>query len=247
VRRALLLLLLVPLTGCADSGAGAPCRLDSDCDKGFLCALDGRCRTQGEVEDSFVSRADVEVVTVPDADDGDVASDADVAGCTPVSGVFEATTPPCPTAPLVKPVKNLQLATEGHGLAQLAAVANQVLSQSFEKGESKLELRVDGSLAAGCERRLAWVRDERDIAADCTPVHSATMPFEVPNLVFGVIEAVDFDPESNVVHGRVDKEALMESLAPELRPVADTLIQEDIDLDGDSVPDRASVIINLTF
>jgi hypothetical protein len=213
---------------------------------GLVCALDGVCRTRVEVEESFVITSDVEVITV----DSEVAGEAevgDVAGCTPVSGAFEAATAPCPAAPEVRVVKNLQLATEGHGLAQLAGVANQVLDNAYESGEAKLELRIDGSLDAGCTNILAWVRDERDVGADCVPLHTGTMPFEVPNLVEGVVEAAVFDQSTNLVHGRVDKETLIASLAPELQSVAQNLITEDVDIDGDSVPDRASVILELTF
>jgi len=230
--------------GCLGAG-GARCTIASDCEAGLVCSLEGVCATVAEVAASFDTRQAVDVITRDTSDTSE--AEGDVAGCREVVGVFAAGQAPCPTAAEVRVVTGIALADSGHGLAQLASVANQVIADGFDKGEISLALHVDGELRAGCPASLAWMRGAADRHADCTAEFTDAMPFEIPNLVATRVEEASLDPATGRVTGLIDKAALIASMDPALRDVAEQLIVLDVDTDGDQVADMASAILDLTF
>ncbi|MCA9517441.1 MAG: hypothetical protein KC635_21015 [Myxococcales bacterium] len=236
-------LLTASATGCLRSD-GESCRVDSDCGGGAICALDNVCRTVAAVEASLDTRQAVDVVTYDTVDTQGATGDA--TGCEPVAGVFDAATGACPEPTTKRTVTAIVIAQEG-GLAGLAEVANQVIANGFDDGSLTLELWIDGSLAAGCARVLAWMRGPEDRNADCTAVFSDAMPFVIPGLVTTSVDHAQLDPETLVLTGLVDKAKLIESMAPELRDVAEQLITLDVDTDGDEVADMASAVIQITL
>lgn len=233
-----------PLIACG-SAAGDPCTISTDCEPGLICSLEGVCATYEAVSASFDSTATVDVITPDTAPPRETVADA--GGCRAVEGVFEASEPPCGEAAEVRTVTGIALAEEGHGLAGLASVANQVIENSFEAGEITLALHVDGELRDGCAASLAWIRTPEDRDADCTAVFSTSMPFDIPNLVSTSVDDAVLDPNTNRLTGIVDKAALIESMEPALRDVAERLIVLDVDTDGDQVPDKASAILDIGF
>lgn len=238
--------LAVMVAGACTQPAGEPCKVASDCDPGLVCGLDGICATFAAVNASFDTRATVDVITLDTADATETAA-PDGEGCRAVAGVFEPGAAPCEEAAEVRVVTGIAIASEGHGLAMLAGVANQVIADGFEKGEIPLALHIDGELRAGCEARLAWIRGPEDRNADCTPVFSDAMPFEIPNLVSTKVERAVLDPLSGRLTGLIDKADLIASMDPALRDVAEQLIVLDVDTDGDQIADRASAIMDLAF
>jgi len=244
---AALLGLSLAAAGCPESAGGA-CRLDSDCEGGLVCAFDGVCRTFAAVQASFDTVQAVDVVAFDTVKADTTATDDANGACAPVLGVFAAGSAPCPAAATILPVTGLVIAEEGNGLARLAAVANAVLADGFDQGTITLALHVDGTLAAGCTADLAWIRSAEDRHADCTPVFGADrMPLDIPSLVSTSVDFAVLDPETHILTGLVDKQALLLTLDESIRPVADGLIDEDVDTDGDDVPDKSSAIIQVLF
>jgi len=237
---------LALLASACTQPAGEPCKVASDCDPGLVCGLDGICASFAVVNASFDTRATVDVITLDTAGAAETLA-PDGEGCRPVAGVFEPGTAPCEDAAEVRVVTGIVIASEGHGLAMLAGVANQVIADGFDKGEIPLALHIDGELRAGCATSLAWVRDAADLNADCTPVFSDAMPFEIPNLVSTKVERAVLDPVSGRLTGLIDKADLIASMDPALRDVAEQLIVLDVDTDGDQIADRASAIMDLSF
>ena len=131
--------------------------------------------------------------------------------------------------------------------SSVLAVIPPTANHGFDDGSLTLELWIDGSLAAGCARVLAWMRGPEDRNADCTAVFSDAMPFVIPGLVTTSVDHAQLDPETLVLTGLVDKAKLIESMAPELRDVAEQLITLDVDTDGDEVADMASAVIQITL
>jgi hypothetical protein len=130
----------------------------------------------------------------------------------------------------------------------MASVANQVLENGFSDGEIKLALWVDGTYRTGCNARYVFVEDAAtDIGADCTPAYDDAMPLVIPGLVRTEVYDITIDPATNELRGLVDEQKLLESMDPALRDVADSLIELDVDTDGDEVPDKASCILTLQF
>jgi len=233
----------IALAGCL-AERGGPCQIDSDCQRGLVCGLDLHCQPLSVVRDSLDTRAPVDVVIRDTAGD---TTPLDAEGCAPVEGVFEASEPPCPAAASVRQVTGLTLASEGHGLAPLAQIANQVIAVGFDEGDIALALHVDGQLSPGCPAVLAWVATQDDILGDCTARYVGRMPFVIPNLVSTVVEDAVLDPATLVLTGLIDKQALLESMDENLRDVADNLIIEDTDTTGDGSPDKASAIIAIAL
>jgi|GEM_PF-1822749 len=234
------------LGGCLEE-AGKACLLDSDCESGLVCALDGVCRSYAAVQASFDVVQDVEVVGCDTGGATDTIA-ADTAGCAAVAGVFEAGAAPCPAAATVRQVTGLVIQDHDNGLADLAAVANQVLASGFAEETITLSLHVDGDLTSGCPRSLGWIRTADDRNADCTPVFSDAMPLDIPGLVSTSVDdasVVEVDADTLTLKGLVDKQALLLSLDEALRDVADGLVTEDTDTDCDDVPDKASAIITV--
>jgi len=189
---------------------------------------------------------DVDVVTFDTAKPDSVA-DTNGSGCAAIAGVFAAGSAPCPVAPDVRQVTGLVIQDHDNGLAQLAGVANQVLANGFGNGDITLSLHIDGTFQAGCSYALAWVRTAADIHADCTPEFGDSMPLDIPGLVSTSVDYATLNPDTHVLTGLVDKQKLLLALDPALRDVADQLIVEDVDTDGDHVPDKASAIIAVQF
>ncbi|PKN57894.1 MAG: hypothetical protein CVU56_08685 [Deltaproteobacteria bacterium HGW-Deltaproteobacteria-14] len=231
------------LGGCPED-AGGTCRLDSDCAAGLVCDLDRVCRAYEAVKASFDVVQDVEVVGCDTGAPADTVA-ADTSGCAAIAGVFEAGAAPCPAAGTVREVTGLVIQDHDNGLADLASVANQVLANGFGAGDITLALHVDGSFEFGCPHVLAWVRSADDVNADCTPVFSGTMPLDIPNLVSTEVQRATLDPETLVLRGLVDKQALLLALDEALRGVTDQLVTEDTDTDCDGDPDMASAIIQV--
>ncbi|TNF37015.1 MAG: hypothetical protein EP329_04245 [Deltaproteobacteria bacterium] len=232
--------------GCLEE-AGQTCRLDSDCQAGLLCDLDGVCRAYTVVKASYDVVEDVEVTGCDTGGAADTVA-ADTAGCAAVAGVFEAGSAPCPEAATVRQVTALVIQDHDNGLADLAAVANQVLANGFSEGTITLALHVDGELTTGCPRTVAWIRGADDRNADCTPVFSDAMPLDIPNLVSTKVDGasvVQVDENTLTLRGLVDEQALLDSLDEALRDVADQLVVSDTDTDCDGSPDHASAVIEV--
>lgn len=240
---ALVAALGLGLGGCPED-AGGTCRLDSDCAAGLVCDLDGVCRAYEAVKASFDVVQDVEVVGCDTGAPTDTVA-ADTSGCAAIAGVFEAGTAPCPAAGTIRQVTGLVIQDHDNGLADLASVANQVLANGFSQGDITLALHVDGSFEFGCPHVIAWVRSPADVNADCTPVFADTMPLDIPNLVSTEVQRSTLDPETLVLRGLVDKQALLLALDEALRDVADALVTEDTDTDCDGAPDMASAVIQI--
>lgn len=224
---------------------GHSCVLDSDCESGLVCSLDGVCTTFEAIAAAFDATPEITPL------DGDTSNTSDVEAvtgtCTDMSGVFDAAIGACPEPARKLVVTAMVIDKDGNGLGPLAAVANSVIANGFRNGDITLALWVDGTFESGCDYASAWVRGPDDIHVDCTPVFSDEMPFEIPGLVSTKIEDAVIDPETGLVTGLVDKPALLLSIDEALRDVAENLIIEDVDTDGDQVPDRASVRMFVTF
>ena len=239
-------LAALALAACPEA-EGGPCRLDSDCEGGLVCAFDGLCQRFAAVQASFDTVQPVDVTSF-DTTPADTAGAPDASGCAPVANVFAAGAAPCPAAAEVRAVSGLVIAEEGNGLARLAAVANQVLANGFDQGDIAMALHLDGTLAPGCAVDFAWVRTPDDLAADCTPRFGKDrMPLDIPGLVSTSVDFATLDPETHVLTGLVDKQKLLARLDESIRAVADSLIDEDVDTDGDQVPDKSSAIIQVLF
>jgi len=147
-------------------------------------------------------------------------------------------------------VTNLALPAEGHGAARLAPLANPILEDSFGPDAQTpihLTLWVDGTLAAGCGPRVAWVRTSDDVGADCQPAFQDTMPVDLPGLVSLLVHDAELDPETLVVSGLLDVDEVVASMDPALQDTARGLFDLDVDTDGDGTPDRCSVLIQVSL
>lgn len=244
-----ILLLLLPLaqTGACSQLEGQACVLDSDCEAGFVCSFEAVCTTFEAVAKAF--DAAPEITHADTTDSTDTQGDIDIVDgtCDAPREVFESITTACaaPTQKLVATA--LVIDKDGNGMGPLAQVANSVLANGFRQGDIALELWVDGTFETGCSYTLAWVRGPEDINADCTPVFSQNMPFEIPGLVSTEIENAVIDPANGLITGLVDKPKLLLSIDEALRDVAESLIIEDVDTDNDQIPDRASIRMFVTF
>lgn len=238
---------------------GATCALDSDCQVGLVCALDGVCRPPDQAApDEADAKGGADVVAdvggaAPDGgtpDDGTqdgAAADPgpDAGGCAPPGDAWVC------DGPYAKhPVTNLSLPAEGHGAARLAGLANPILEDSFAPDAQTpihLTLWVDGTLAAGCAPHIAWVRTPDDVGEDCQPKFSDTMPVDLPGLVSLVVHEATLDPATLMVSGLLDVDEVVASMDPALRDTARGLFDLDVDTDGDGTPDRCSVLIQVSL
>lgn len=244
---------LAPLLGLAGlllsagciSALGEPCAVDSDCKPGFVCSLDGECSTFEGVQSSFVVEVDVTVITL-DSLNGDSGGGNDTdagpdGGCVTPVGSWT-----CGDTPTKKVVALYEIASEGHGAAGLSGAAGLVLGPGFEDGSIYTEVWVDGTLSDACQPRLGWVRGDKDIE-NCAPKYVDKVPFEIPGLVELFIYNYTFTPSTGVLSGLVDKEEILASLDPALRSAFEPMVQENVDTDGDGIPDLSTFVMTVTF
>ena len=237
---------------------GETCQIDSDCDPGSLCSLDGLCETYDEVAANLEaiggyvasSGSSKDVVSEPDTTSSEETTPTDQTGpCTAAYGAIftEASAKPCSEPSTKRVVTLLQIAEAGHGAVNAAGVGNGIIESGFEAGQVPLSMWVDGTMNDGCDWGIAWMRDEADRLDDCTATFTDTMPFSIPGILEAVIYEAEFDPKTNRVTGLIDKAEVLANLDESFRDVATKLFENDVDSDGDGVMDRTSVILELTF
>ena len=237
---------------------GETCQIDSDCEPGTLCSLDGQCQTYDEVAASLeaigapadISVASNDTATAPDTSEPEdtVPTDQDTSCTQAYSAMFtEAAAQPCLEPTSKRTVTLLQIAEEGHGAVNAAGVGNGIIESGFEAGQVPLSMWIDGTLEDNCEWGIAWIRDEADRLDDCTATFTDTMPFAIPGILEAVIYEAKFAPETNRVTGLINKAEVLANLDVAFREVATKLFVNDVDTDGDGVPDHTSVILELTF
>lgn len=234
--------------GCLGA-AGQTCTIDSDCDSGLVCSLHGVCTAYAAMQEELAHP------TAPDASDT-TGGNADAADSTPAELGPDASpcTPPlghwtCGGPANKRTVTNLVLAPSGHGMARLSDLANPIIESNFNDAKIALELWIDGTLGAGCDAPLAWVRTPDDVSAspECLPAFVGKMPFDVPGLVSAIVYQATLDPQTLVLTGLVNRDELIASMAPALRDTATGLIDVDVDTDHDGTPDRTSIILTVTL
>ncbi len=224
----------------------APCKLDSDCVGGLLCGPEGLCATPSTVRalNAKPNRSSTGYICPPSHLPDD--------GCQEPSGVFEPG-PPCREPTQKKTVTAIVIAESGHGLAEAAKTGNLHIADAIATGKLKIELWVDGLLIDDCAPELAWVVAPEHRRADCTALHTDTFPFMLPGLgadtdtvPLAIIHDASLCLETNVLTGWVHKDEVLASL-PGLGTIADSMVELDLDIDGDGAPDKASVILTFAF
>lgn len=261
------LALLTGAFGCL-AEQGEKCRIDSECEPGLVCGLQNTCQTFQQVYQYFhppkpdVVFSDTDGGGQPDApdidtpppdegaaDNGTPIDDAgpDGGGCPGPTEFFGPHDPPCPEPPEKRVVTGMTIAAEGHGAAGLAFVANGMLEEYFLQDKIYFEMWVDGTFEQGCSWQLGWWRRAEDRNADCSLIYTDIFPFEIPDLVVVKIYEAVVDPDTLVLTGYLDEQEMIDSMDPSMHEAADQMIELDLDTDGDQVPDKATIILTLSF
>jgi hypothetical protein len=230
---------------------GDACAVDSDCAQGFACSPDNICVDFAGLLASFTLNKPTppKDTTVTPEVVADVASDSDGGPtCRAPRGIFDAT----PGGPCLEPDEKLKvtricIAPSGHGTQGLAFVGNAILSDQFDNDTVIVEAWIDGDLTPGCPVNIRWIRAPTDRQADCTVVHGDTLPIEVVAIIELFVLEPKFNPTTGVMTGLVDEDAVLAAIDPAIKATADAFIEKDVDTDGDSVPDKASVIVTIQF
>ncbi|MCB9729050.1 MAG: hypothetical protein H6746_11290 [Deltaproteobacteria bacterium] len=242
--------LALPWSACL-SDKGERCAIDSDCSSGYACSPEGLCVTFEQLLESFSLKhgKPKDVITTKDtvvADSPEVGPDGDGgATCKEPRGIFEPGAGPCLEPDQKIKVVGLCIAPSGHGTEGLAAVGNPILADQFSNDTFKLEAWIDGELGPGCHPTIRWLRDPSERKADCSVVHGDNVPIEVIGIIELFVESPVYDPVTHILTGIIDEDALLEAIDPAIKQIADNFIEKDVDTDGDSVPDKASVIVTV--
>ncbi len=210
--------LALTLMGCG-AEAGSSCTLDSDCDAGLICGLDGVCATAETVAHSL-KKANSEACAKDDQCQSGLCRDG---RCRPIDSC-----PPTRT----HTVTSVRLHDEGHGAAGLATLANSTIAEGIEDGSIKLELAVFSEIGTTCDDTCAWVTDTETVDSTCTFPFGTAFPVPVSFLKGPVlVNGFTYDLETGLLEGLLDPKQLASVLADELL---------DVDTDDDGENDHAS-------
>lgn len=254
--------LLAPcllLTGCL-AEVGETCALNSDCEAGLICGLDGVCATPAAVQDALnlPPTGAPDVAETPDAPPPAETVGADAGGdiaapeCAASAGIFEAQSAGATCAePAQKLVVNhLAIVASPSGLGKIADLANPVVAEGFETGSSSLEAWVDGTWSPDCVSTVAWVTGPEDRNDDCTADYAEVFAFRIPAPIGDGIVQVEqpvYDIAAGQITGVVQEAVLLAAIADSLEQTADDIVEPDLDTDGDQVPDMLSVTLSIGF
>lgn len=244
-----------------------PCQLQSDCRSGLACSPAGTCVHFSELQDymedtefrsprpEFISEADLQEYLqehgyVPGGGGGGGGGDTGRDGCEPPAGIFEASDGPCEPPSEVHTVSGLSIADEGHGLVGMAFIANLAIPDYIESGAIRIEVWIDGPFDRECEHVIAYAQTADDRLADCTVEGADTIELAFPGITEFTIVEPELDPLTLQLIGMVDKDEMLANVPggdATVLQVIDNGVTEDVDTDGDSVPDMASIVLTMLF
>ena len=211
--------------GCTEK-QGSACKLDSDCTGGLLCAQDGVCRTAADP----LNFEHLDAGAPPPAETTGGGGDAGVR-----PNDFGTGGGTCPAKTKALRVTKLALAKEG-GFGKLADAANPTIQKDLDAGRIHVELWDD----------VTWVPFDEDGQAICSQIEPGVFTLTIPSFpVHTRVHDAALDATKTKLTGWTDKQEMISSMKCEIRTGANTLVEEDVDSDGDGKNDRVSVVLEV--